>query len=535
VSAQCPSCLAQGKDHGEVVRQCLASPLRAGYYLCGYEKFDSDFHRALDEWHLQKLDGGARRFLIMVARDHLKTSYFGIAHSIWRMIRDPEERILYVMASSTEAKKTIRAIQRIVESDDVKHFFPDRALNRSTMKATEDFMELKRKGVYREHTFEARGATSTMTGGHFTTQVFDDLIDSTIERSDVEQERVISFFRDATNMFANMDEDERYVVGTRWGGLFYDWLLEESGIADRYEKLVIGCEVDDRYRQFLAEIGMQTTLSDGDPIWHEQFSRKSFVDIEIEEGPIIFNRQFRNLASTGEDRRFEKEDFRTYIQSLEENPIDRCCIIMSGQSAAIKIPVKRLQRTLICDPGTGEHKKTDDTAISVCGYDQETGLIFILDEWAGKVKPDAMIEQMCLRIRRWKPQVSGIEEGTFQTVLKHTLRRAMVEQGLSTAIRPVKPGNRSKLSRIEGLQPYTANRQVCVMDSQKKLVDELVRLQIVRGKLVGKSPNRADALAYHADFWSHASMPDVGEEDDIDHWDAMSAHKPRSYGLECTT
>ena len=102
-------------------------------------------------------------------------------------------------------------------------------------------------------------------------------------------------------------------------------------------------------------------------------------------------------------------------------------------------------------------------------------------------------------------------------------------------MKPIKHQNRAKLTRIEGLQPYTANKQICVMDSQKRLVDELCRLQIVRGKLVGKSPNRADALAYHADFWRHAGKVEIEEEDELGTWDAHKEYNKRSYGLECTT
>ena len=194
-----------------------------------------------------------------------------------------------------------------------------------------------------------------------------------------------------------------------------------------------------------------------------------------------------------------------------------------------------MHRTLVCDPGTGELKKTDDSAISVCGYDRDSGLIFVLDEWAGKVKPDALIEQICYRAQLWRPHVSGIEDGSFQTVLKHSLMRAFAEKGVGSTVKPIKHQNRAKLTRIEGLQPYTANKQICVMDSQKRLVDELCRLQIVRGKLVGKSPNRADALAYHADFWRHAGKVEIEEEDELGTWDAHKEYNKRSYGLECTT
>ena len=527
----CPSCAQRGVDHDDVVRRCLASPLYVGMYLCGFDKFNSDFHHAVDEWHMKKLSEGKKRFLVMVARDHLKTSYWGIATPIWYALRSPEQRILYVMASSTESSKTLQTIERICESDAFKHFFPKRAHNRAIHKSTKDFMNLPRAGNYREHTMEARGVDSTVTGGHFTTQIFDDLIDSTIENSDVEQEKVIRFFRDATNMFVNMDKDVRYVVGTRWGGMFYDWLLDESNISDLYEKLVVGCEIDERYRDFLSEMGKTTLQADGEPIWHEHFTRDMFEEIEIEEGPVIFNRQFRNMPTLDEDRRFSKEEFRSYYIQ------DDNCVVLRGNGMPVKIPIKRLFRTMTIDPATGEHKKTDDSVISVAGYDNETGLIFILDEYAGKVKPDALIDIICRKVEQWKPQIVAPEDASYQVVFKNSLRTALIERGLATSIRPAKHGSRSKLSRIEGLQPFVANGQVCIKKDQHKLLKELCGLQIIRGKLVGRSPNRADALAYHADFWSRARMPDVEAEDDIPLWDPIFGDKTggRSYGLECTT
>jgi hypothetical protein len=78
----------------------------------------------------------------------------------------------------------------------------------------------------------------------------------------------------------------------------------------------------------------------------------------------------------------------------------------------------------------------------------------------------------------------------------------MLERGLRFTIHPVKPGNTKKGKRIlDALQPFIRNRQVYFHKDHKELIDELCALNIIGGKVIGRSPNLADALAYHPNFW----------------------------------
>lgn len=528
----CQSCTAQGRDHDSIVSQCLASPLATGYYLCGFDKLDSELHHCIDEWFVKKISEGKKRFVIMVPRGSLKTTLFGTATIVWRNLVDREARTLLVMAAAVEAAKTSEAVKTVHMSDQMKHFFPDRVHDPKKHTGKSGFMDLDRRGIYREHTLEARGATSAMTGGHFTWQIFDDLIDENMADSDKDQDRVIRFFRGATNMFVNKMNDVRIVIGTLWEGMFYEWLLEDSGIMDYYEKLIIGAEVDDRFRAFLAETGRSTTLEDGDPIWPENETKESLEYTKIEEGPLIYARQMLNIKTTDEDRRFREEDFQYYVMSAD----NKVCIVQrEGKDGRdFRVPVERMFRTMVIDPATGEGKKTDDSAISVVGQDHDTGLIFVLDEWAFKVQPFALIERILDMAIKWNPHKIGPEDASYQKTLKVYLRQAMVERGLAWHIDPVKPHGRAKLTRIDALQPFVRNRQIYVQRQHSKLVDELCGLQIIRGELLGKSPNRADALAYHVDFWRPQLVKQPGAEPEIPYWEAerLQNHNIPSYGLE---
>jgi predicted phage terminase large subunit-like protein len=523
----CPECSASGVDHADVVRRCQESPYWSGRILCGFNKLDNDFHRAISEWYTRKLAEGKKRFIIMTPRGALKTSLFGISNIVWRLINNPERRVMYVMSSATEAQKTLAAVKRAHQSEAMQHFFPQRVHNQKKHKSSLEFMQIERAGNYREYSVEARGVDTCVIGGHFTDQIFDDLIDKTIKDSETEQSKVIDFFKDATNMFVVPDEDVRTVIGTLWEGAFYEWLLEESGLDKMYEKLIIGCRVDDRYREFLSSIGKRTTLKDGDPIWPEHFTEKTLESTMIEQGPLFFARQYLNKKTTDEDRRFRKEDFRHY--RFNE---DQTCVVPYDREE-YKTSVSSLFRTLICDPATGKNKKTDDSAISVCGFDFASKKVFILEEWAGKVQPNALIDKIIEMAKSWKPQVVGIEEAAFQNVLGVFLRQKMAEERVFFNVKAVKPGGINKLTRIDALQPFVRNHQIFIQDTQYKLRDELCGIQVARGQIIGKSPNRADALAYHVQYWKHGRVDPI--EDDDGPRTIVTKRQNASYGLECTT
>jgi hypothetical protein len=502
--------------------------------MCNFDLLDNPFHEALSEWYMMRRAEGKNRFIVMTPRDHLKTSLFAISNIVHSLLVEPDLRILNVMAASRESSKTLDVVQRAFMSDKMKHYFPHRWLDphHPDMSATKEVMLLRRTLDVREASVEARGLDATMTGGHFGKQIFDDLIDNRIKNSIVEQEKAIEFVKEATNMFIKPAEDERLIIGTLWEGEFYEWLLYDSGLTDLYETLLIGCYVDDRYRDFLASIGKRTSLNDGDPIWPEHFTKEALVQIEREEGANRFRRQFLNIPVEDDFKRFRPEDFGKYRVSEDR----RFCIIGRGENER-RIPVSRLKIQMIIDPATGEGKKSDETAINVTGFDAVTGIAFVLEDWAARVLQTKLIDIIFEFAAKWNVPVVRPEDVSYQKTLKQFLRQEMRERGARFHVKPVKPfKNASKGTRIEALEPFVRAGQVYVRwPDHKPLVDEADKVVIVRGKVQGRSPNRLDAFAYQVEIFTKKA-PEV-EQEEISFWDATRKEQPqrRAYGLACAT
>jgi hypothetical protein len=530
----CRACEEHGIDHEDIVKKCLSGPYWAGRILCNFDLLDNPFHEALSDWYVRKKQEGVNRFIVMTPRDHLKTSLFAIANTVWSLLLNPDEKILNVMASSGESHKTLDVVQRAFMGKKMQHFFPHSWLDphHPDMAARKSSMILLRSLDVREASVEARGLDATMTGGHFTKQIFDDLIDNRIKDSIVEQEKAISFVQEATNMFVKPMEDERLIIGTLWEGEFYDWLLNKSGLADLYETLLIGCFVDSRYRSFLESIGKRTTLADGDPIWPEHFSLEALAQIEREEGAHKFRRQFINIPVEDDFKRFRPEDFGHYTISDDR----KYCVIGHGPEAT-RIPVKRLNIRMIIDPATGEGKKTDETAINITGFDSVTGFAFVLEDWAARVLQTKLCDIIFELAEKWNVPVVSPEDVSYQKTLKQFLGQQMRDRKARFAIRPVKPWrNESKGSRIEALEPFVRAGQVFVRwPEHKKLVDEADKVVIQRGKVQGRSPNRLDAFAYHVENWTKKA-PAI-EKPEIEWWNPTRKEQTqlRAYGLACAT
>lgn len=529
---ECLECKAAGVDHAEQVKTLLADPLQVGIQVCQFGWLDSVYHHVLGKWFLDRYNAGKKRFIIVTPRDHLKTTMFVISLIVWRIIQNPTlDRILLRMASQSNAEKSLAAIQEILQSSPIlQHYFPHKVLqpDNPEFRSTATLLRYPRPLVVRENTVEARAIRSRIVGGHYTWQINDDLVDEDMVNSDVEQQRVVDRIKRSEAMFVDSKTDYELIIGTRWPGLFYRWLLEDSGLTDTYETLVIGAEVDDRWRKTLFDIGKKTKQADGDPVWPEHFTREQ-LDLIQRKDAYTYQHQWLNIEPDEGIRRFQEQYFQSYNLTGDLDGV----LLLDGT----EIKFRDLYITMTVDPATGEHSKTDQSAIVVCGFHRQSGRIFVLYAWDGRALPHDLVKKIIEVAREWKPALIAPEDVAFQKTFKHFLKQEMTQNKLFIPIRPVKPGTKSKGARIiDALQPFAQSGQIYMNNTnpgQRRLKEELVTLQVVAGKVIGRSPNLADAMAYHAEFWKHRSVPRDEEEDDI----PLAKHRlrPKPYGLECTT
>jgi hypothetical protein len=509
--------------------------------MCGLDWLANPLHIAIDTWFMDRYNAGKRRFIIITPRGHMKTSYFGISYLTWRAITEPEARVLYMMASSTNSEETLAAVQdTLASSNAIAHFFPERILNRNNPAHTSKLakMTIDRKGTYREPTIKASGMDARVTGGHFTDHIFDDLIDETMIDSEVLQAKAVNFVKRSNPLFVSPKKDLRVVIGTRWPGEYYNWILDpENNIYQQSEILLLGCYVDQRARDFFSAVGKVTILDDGEPVWpYNKAKDCGFTVEELEniraDSEYDFTHQYLNLEVSDEMRRFRKEDIKYF--SWTTNRYGKQCVLVKTSNDTIVRPVEKLYISMTVDPATGEGRHTDESAITVCGHDRQTGMVFVLDAWAGRATAFNLIDKILTMAEEWNPAVVSPEDVSFQKTLKWYLKKEMLERGIHFPIRPVKPGTKSKGARIiDSLQPFVRNHQLHFTKGQRKLVSELLNLQVVGGKVIGKSPNLADSLAYHVEYWRGKAKPE--EKEDYDYFDPFLGDVGPSYGLECIT
>jgi len=553
----CPYCTKDGVDYHEQRKaEILRSPRKTGLYICGFDWLDhGTLHSDIDEWFLKGFELGFKRFLIMLPRAHLKTTYF-ISYMVNQVLADSETRMLYRMSSASNAEKTLSSVIEIMspQNEVLSHFFPHAILDPSShgTRVRADMIRVKRKGIYREGTIEARGIDSKVIGGHFTHQPFDDLIDDTMIDSDQTQQVAINRLKRSDPLFVEPQKNIELIAGTRWPGVFYQWLIEDSGITDEYWTLILGCYKDSRWIDFMHALGREVSDEDMErfggfvgepdnpedkvPIWPEHFSVETLENIK-RKSPYDFLHQWLNLPVEEGGRRFNKEDFNHYWIDYDSVSQAETCFVPMAKGGTYKIPVHRLYRTVTIDPATGEHGKTDQSAITTCGFDRKTGMIFLLDASQGRWLPDELIDRIIGAIRRWKPHVVSPEDVAFQKTLKHFMKQEMTRQGVSARIQPVKPGRIGKGRRIlDSLQPFVAGGQLFVLkEHDRTVVDELCSLQVVGGKVVGRSPNLADSLSYHAEHWRGLELRQFEVEEVDDKVKDADEDVTPHYGLECLT
>lgn len=199
-------------------------------YLFGCNLLVSHLHAPLC-WAWQRPNGDEEdgikygRFrLALLPRGHFKTYVLTQAYAAWRLVRNPNERILIWTHSQTFSEKVFSRIANIFEGrGSVGQFFlevyGDLIPNpKQRKKWTQRTLTINRPALFTDASIEAGSVGSSLTGGHYTIELIDDPIDSKLSRA--EMERVIDEFDNLTPMLVSLKHSERRAVMTRWA--YYD-------------------------------------------------------------------------------------------------------------------------------------------------------------------------------------------------------------------------------------------------------------------------------------------------------------------------
>jgi predicted phage terminase large subunit-like protein len=391
--------------------------------------------------------------LIVLPRGHLKTHVGTIGYSLWRIVKDPNVRILVAEASAKNASHVVRNIGSIIQSNQtLRWLFPEIVPERlQDVKWTETEIEVRRTRNFPESTIEAVGVGTTVTGRHYDIIIEDDLVapeDGFVTNELVQ--KAIEWHKLATALFVNPAKGEQIVIGTRW--------LYDDFIAYLFQN----------EKWFLPAL-YKGVYENGKPIWPERFTPEVIDRILEQQGPRIFSCQYMNDPVHEDARSFDPAWFRFYTEWPPKKPY-RCVTAI--------------------DPAISQKKHGDYSAIVTVAQDIDLNR-YVVDARRGRWGIDELIDQVFDVYRLYKPVRIGLETLVFQKALMWPFREAMRREDTVLPMVELRPSSRvSKEARIQALHEYFANGSLWLNKAHTDLLAEL------RGWPAVAHDDMLDALAY---------------------------------------
>ncbi len=376
------------------------------------------------------------RSLLMAPRGHGKTTVADVLFVLWRLLGNPNERVLIVSNTMNQARAFLREIAGQLEREEVRDIWGDLRGSRWT----ESEIELLRSRIAKEPSITATGAGGAIISRHYDTIICDDIIDEENSMSATQREKTrVWFFK---TLLPCLEPDGRiHVIGTRWhyGDLYGE--LMKLGWATRIDRAV---------------------AHDGTALWPEKFSATLLTDLRRQAGDRIFNCQYQNDPSGYEGAIFKHRHMKYH----EGDALPQGLKVFCAADLAIS---------------TAE--TADYFALATVGLAPD-GRIFVLDCERARLSFHEQVQFIISRAALHKPIRIGVESVAYQRALAQELSRR--------AALPVVElkGQKDKVTRAWKLAAHFEAGRIVLPRSCGELVEELERFPS------GAHDDMVDALGY---------------------------------------
>jgi len=392
--------------------------------LLGYRV--EGFHRAWLDFQRQNA-----RTLLLAPRGHGKSSIAGIAYVVWKVVCDPDVRVLIVSNTHEQARVFLREVRAHLEGNAAfRGLFGDVRAGRWT----DGELLVKRSRVAKEATITAAGANGLVVGRHFDVVVGDDIVDEENSWCEAQRGKLLTWFY--KTLYPCVEPGgELHLIGTRYhGGDLYGEIIRRSsgGWAVREERAIDGGRV----------------------LWPERYPAEYLEEIRREVGEVVFSCQYQNSPCGGESAVFREE----WIQYYETLPMEP-----NGSGGLTSVPLRVYQGV---DLAISSRSGADYFAVVTIGVDEQHN-IYVLDTFRGHLSFDRQLRKVRELAERYRPLRIAVESNAYQEALPSELIRTT---GLP--VRRVRQ-TRDKMVRAMRLSPQFENGKVFLKRSMTELAAEL--------------------------------------------------------------
>lgn len=448
------------------------------HFLCkhvlGYHDLTdaSGFHGE----YCRHLENPKRRFkLSLTPRGSLKTSIGTIGQSIQDIIKNPNIRILLASEKFTIATKILSEIKGHIEKN--PEFISLYGNIKGPDKWTESEIIVKTRTNWKASpTIACAGIDVTKVGMHYDIIRVDDPHSDQNTTSQDQIDKVIRWYK---LLFSLLDPGGYlYITGTIWHyGDLYNYIInKERERLQAKRKARFAIYQRDSFQGTIEDL-LNDKITKDKLLWPERLSAAFLKDTLIEQGPYIFNCQYRLQPTDDETAVFKRSWFKT----CEPDDVPSNLSIFST-----------------IDPMRDE-EGSDYLAIITCGYDREWKQ-YLLDVRRLKADEHDTVEELFDVYKKFKPQKMGFETVAWQKTYYKYVQMLQLMKGRKLPIVQLKTDTRvTKRMRIKGMVPYIKTGLFIipvyggidnVTGNVASLVDELTRFPKI------SHDDCIDALAY---------------------------------------
>jgi len=471
---------ATSRDEEEIRHSLRERAKRSTYFFAkavlGFNDLTVNTHGPI----CRTLDGASRRKLIVMPRDHLKTSIATIADTIRRITVNPNIRILLGNETATNASHFLRRIASVFDRNArFRWMFPELIEDPTRrQKWSENEILVPRTEDHPESTVEAIGVGGAVVSRHYDLIKLDDLVGKEASESDEIMRKTRDWYDYCESLLHHPIESEIHVVGTRWTH------------NDLIRKII------DTEGEYFDQVITSAILPNGAPLWPERFTLDVLARIRSKIGSWKFSCQYLNQPHDPDATSFNTSWIKGYRLQGD------VCLGNDGASSNIH----QMRKYLTIDPAISEADQACNSALVVTGVDH-INRKWILDIVAKRMQPMQLMDHIFRLSRTWNVEVAGLESVAFQKALKFWISQEMERRGQFVNIQELKTDtHQKKSSRIRGLQPFFEGGEIYSLpasagDGFRQFYEEYEAFPV--GALV----DVLDALAYAPQLWGPAEDP----------------------------
>lgn len=473
----------------------------------------------------------ALRRMFLMPRSHFKTTIITIAQTMQDVCKDPNDRILIVGSSSTNAERFLSEISQHFKRNQLfRWLYPELihdSFTASDVTWTGSEITVPRDLISRDPTVDTIGARGTVESRHYNKIRADDIIGEKELNSAVEMERTIEWVTGLESLLISPDRDLIDFVGTHWRFQDVYAFIQEfyAGNVKEEEAEEIGPFAS--RRGDLVLFRRDARHEDGEPIFPEQVS-KAFLDRLQRENPLRYAAQYANDPQASGETKFDYRDLRFYEFV---GPERRMLRVEDAEGNTKLIPISKLDLGVLTDPSVAETRGASDTAILLVGHYEAKDWLFVLEENIGQIQPDETVDHIFRLCKDFSLlRFVSIEQVAYQKALKYWIRReADSRKRPYPPVVEYKPGTqRTKDERIEGLLPRVRSHKLFLLPGHHKLIAEFKRYT-----KDGKSKRDGlDALSQAIDHFGKG-WSEEHEEDTRERWrEQLRVINSTGYGVK---